>query len=66
MGSGDKFRFGLMPRGMIAFGFSIGRMKEHEWSIHIDLILWQMYIGIGKGYEEPIPIQNRFENPAPI
>jgi len=52
MGSGDKFRFGWMPRGMFAFGLSIGRMHEHEWSIHIDIIFWRMYIGIGKGYEE--------------
>lgn len=52
MGSGDNFRFGPMPKGMIGYGISIGRMMEHEWSIHIDLILWRMYIGIGKGYEE--------------
>lgn len=52
MGSGDKFRFGRMHPGIVALGVSVGRRMEHEWSIHMDLILWQMYIGFGRGYEE--------------
>lgn len=52
MGSGDKFRFSWMPEGYVSLGMAVGRMKEHEWSIHVDLILWKIYIGIGRGYEE--------------
>jgi hypothetical protein len=52
MGSGDKFRFGWMPKHMFSFGVAVCHMSEHEWSIHIDLIFWQVYIGVGKGYEE--------------
>lgn len=52
MGSGDKFRFGLMPKGIWSIGVSVGRMTEHEWSIAVELLIWRLYIGIGKGYEE--------------
>jgi hypothetical protein len=52
MGSGDKFRIGRMPSNILALGMSIGRRCEHEWSIHIDLIVIQIYIGFGKGYED--------------
>lgn len=52
MGSGNKFRIELMDRKIVALGFSIGRMCEHEWSIHIELIKIRIYIGFGRGYEE--------------
>ena len=52
MGSGEKFRINWMPEGIFSLGISGGRMLEHEWSFHIDLIKAQIYIGFGKGYEE--------------
>lgn len=52
MGSGDKFRFGLMPKGVWSVGVAVGRMTEHEWSIHVELLFWRLYIGFGRGYEE--------------
>lgn len=52
MGSGDKFRIAWMDSRIFALGVSVGRMCEHEWSIHIDLIKVSIYIGFGKGYEE--------------
>lgn len=52
MGSGKKFRIDWLPEGIFALGMSVGRMMEHEWSIHVDLIKVQIYIGFGKGYEE--------------
>lgn len=52
MGSGDKFRFGLMPKGVWSVGVAVGRMTEHEWSIHVELLFWRLYIGFGRGYKE--------------
>ena len=52
MGSGEKFRISWLPSNMIALGISGGRMMEHEWSFHIELIKIRIYIGFGKGYEE--------------
>lgn len=52
MGSGDKFRFDRMHPGIFALGVSVGRRMEHEWSIAVELLIWRLYIGIGKGYEE--------------
>lgn len=52
MGSGKKFRIDWQHPKFVSLGISIGRMSEHEWSIHIDLIKITIYIGFGKGYEE--------------
>jgi hypothetical protein len=52
MGSGNKFRVSWMSNQFMRLGVSVGRMSEHEWSIHVDLIKFSIYIGIGKGYEE--------------
>lgn len=51
MGSGSKFRIEWLER-VVSLGITVGRMCEHEWSIHVCLIKIQFYIGIGKGYEE--------------
>jgi hypothetical protein len=52
MGSGKRFRIGLMPYNIVSIGVSVGRKCEHEWSIHIELLVVRIYIGFGKGYEE--------------
>jgi hypothetical protein len=52
MGSGKRFRIGLMPYNIVSVGVSIGRKCEHEWSMHIELLIVRIYIGIGRGYEE--------------
>lgn len=52
MGSGDKFRFGMMHPKVWSLGLSVVIRGEHEVSISINLIKWEIYIGIGKGYEE--------------
>ena len=52
MGSGKRFRIGMMPYNIVSVGMSIGRKCEHEWSIHIELLLVGIYVGFGKGYEE--------------
>lgn len=52
MGSGKKFRVSWMDRRIVAFGISAMYKGEHEFSIHIDLIKINIYIGFGKGYDE--------------
>lgn len=49
MGSGSKFRIGFVP--VVGLGFSINRFP-HTISINITLICFQLYLGIGKGYDE--------------
>jgi hypothetical protein len=54
MGIGDRFRFGLMPKGVWSVGVAVGRMPwtKHKSSIHVELLFWRLYIGIGRSYEE--------------
>lgn len=52
MGSGKKFRVKWIEAGTVSLGICGGRRCEHEWSFFIDLIKVEIYIGIGKGYEE--------------
>ena len=54
MGIGDRFRFGSMPKGVWSVGVAVGRLPwtKHESSIHVELLFWRLYIGIGRGYEE--------------
>ncbi len=52
MGSGKKFRVTWLGSNFVSLGLFVGKRCEHEWSIHIDLIKIQFYIGFGKGYEE--------------
>ena len=52
MGSGKKFRIGLMERNVTALALSVVHFGEHTWSIYIELIKIRIYIGFGKGYDE--------------
>jgi hypothetical protein len=52
MRSGKRLRIGLMPYNIVSIGVSVGRRCEHEWSIHVELLLVRVYLGFGRGYEE--------------
>lgn len=49
MGSGPRFSISKMPG--VGVGFYINRFP-HELSINISLIIINIYIGFGKGYDE--------------
>lgn len=50
MGSGPKFDIQWLPP-FVGLGFSVGRFP-HDISIHLNLLLVSIYLGIGKGYDE--------------
>ncbi len=52
MGSGEKFRVRWISESYVSLGLFIGKNMEHEWSIAITLLKLDIYIGIGKGYDE--------------
>lgn len=49
MGSGSKFKFSKMEG--VGLGVYISRFP-HQLSININFIMWNLYIGFGKGYDE--------------
>lgn len=51
MGSGDKFRTNW-HKDYWSIGLTVIPNGEHTLSIHIELIVFNIYIGIGKGYDE--------------
>jgi hypothetical protein len=49
MGSGDKFSIGITEGWGLGIFFNT---FPHQLSIHISLIKIDIYIGLGKGYDE--------------
>lgn len=50
MGSGDRFSF-QRSTDSIALGIQIGKFP-HALSIGISFLVWDIYFGFGKGYDE--------------
>lgn len=51
MGSGKKLRCSW-DYDFYALGIVIIPKSEHTVSIHINLVVFSIYIGLGKGYDE--------------
>ena len=49
MGSGDKFQFNVTDS--FGLGFRISRWP-HQVSIDLQFLMFTVYIGIGKGYDQ--------------
>jgi hypothetical protein len=50
MGSGDKFELRILKGFGLAFYFN---RFPHEWSFNILIGCVDIYLGFGKGYDEP-------------
>lgn len=51
MGSGPRFCINKL-RDYWSLGFTFVPGHPHEYSFYLDLIKIQIYVGIGKGYDE--------------